>query len=834
MNSFKYFGFALIFLFSCAENNQATKESAKRLSDYGPADHLWERWTYPNETFDVAYFDKVIEDVKLQMLQKGGNDVSWRVEGPTNIGGRINCVALNPDNESEIFIGTSAGGVFRSSNAGGNWESIGNDFLSMAIGAIAFNPQNTQEIYVGTGDPNISGTPKTGNGVYKSIDGGDTWELLGMQEVGVVSKILVHPTQSNIVFMASMGTPYYEDENRGVYKSMDGGDTWNQILFLSTQSGVSSLVFHPDFPDTLYAGGWDRIRNNQVSITSGIHGRVYRSFDGGANWMELSGGLPDGELVRAAVDVSISNPAVVYASFVNPSNMEFEGIYRSDNYGDTWQATNIFNLDGALGGFGWYFGQIRVDPTDENNVSVAGVELHSTINGGDSWFQSTPDWWLYEVHADMHDLVYNSQGDIWLATDGGLYSGDEAFEGWEYSSFIPISQFYRIAVNPHETEIYAGGMQDNGTSEGNYENLDDWPRLLGGDGFQPIYDPSDPNVAYGTIQNGNLRTFVFGGWNGFTDGIGGERVAWDAPFIMSSHNTDVLYTGTQMVYRADEGPFSFWEPISDELNGDPIFLPANRHVITTIAESPIDENVLYAGTSDGKVWVTQNQGETWSEITAGLPDRYVTDIIASGKSAGSVYVTHSGYKDGDDLPHIHASNDFGVNWNNVAGDLPDLGINNVEIMSETNDSVLFVATDGGVYFSKNSGENWERAGNNMPIILVFDIEIDLDANRLVAGTFSRSIQTISIDSLLYFTTGINEFENETQFIVYPNPANEFLNIKSSSHSININWQIADLNGRIVKTGSGIEQPIDIQDLTPGSYIFIPEAGQRSKFLKVDR
>jgi hypothetical protein len=513
--------------------------------------------------------------------------------------------------------------------------------------------------------------------------------------------------------------------------------------------------------------------------------------------------------------------------------MEFEGIYRSDDYGDTWQATNIFNLDVALGGFGWYFGQIRVNPTDENNVSVAGVELHSTNNGGDSWYQSSPDWWLYEVHADMHDLVYNSQGDIWLATDGGLYSGDEAFESWEYSSFIPISQFYRIAVNPHETEIYAGGMQDNGTSEGNFENIDEWPRLLGGDGFQPIYNPSDPGINYGATQNGNLRVNVFNNWNGFTDGIGEERVAWDAPFIMSSHNPDVLYTGTQMVYRAENGPSSFWEQISDELSGDPIFLPANRHVITTIAESLIDENVLYAGTSDGKVWVTQNLGGEWSEISAGLPDRYVTDIVTSDKSAGSVYVTHSGYKDGDDVPHIHASDNFGENWNNVAGDLPDLGINNVEIMPETNDSVLFVATDGGVYFSKNSGEHWERAGNNMPIILVFDIEIDMDARRLVAGTFSRSIQSISIDSLLDITTGIEEFENEIQYLVFPNPAIESLNIKSSFNSTNIKWQIADLNGRIVITGSGIDQPIDIGNLTPGSYIFIPENGMKSKFLKVD-
>jgi len=833
MRQIKYFGIVMVFLVSCSGNDKAVKQSGKQFNEYGPAEHLWERWTYPNESFDVAYFDKVMDAAKAQTYQKNSVDVNWRIEGPTNIGGRINCIALNPDNEEEILIGTSAGGVFRSSDLGLNWETIGNGFSTMSIGAIAFNPLNTQEIYVGTGDPNISGTPKTGDGIYKSIDGGLTWEHKGSANVGVVSKILVHPTDPDIVYMASMGTPYFEDDNRGIYKSTDGGDNWEQVLFLSTQAGVSSLVFHPDFPDTLYAGGWDRIRNNQVSIVGGSHGRVYRSFDGGENWTELSGGLPSGDLVRAAVDVSISNPGVVYASFVDPGNMEFEGIYRSNDYGDTWESTNIFNLDGALGGFGWYFGQIRVNPTDENNVSVMGVELHSTTNGGSSWFQSTPDWWLYEVHADMHDLVYNSEGDVWLATDGGLYLGFEDMEDWEYSSFLPISQFYRIAVSPHEEEIYAGGMQDNGTSEGNYENMHNWPRLLGGDGFQPIYDPSDPNIGYGATQNGSLRVSIFGNWNGFTDGIGGERVAWDAPFIMSSHNPDVLYTGTQMVYRAEDGPSSFWEPISDELNGEPIYLPANRHVITTVAESPLDADVLYAGTSDGKIWVTQNQGGNWNEITAGLPDRYVTDIVASTEVNGRVFVVHSGYKDGDDTPHIHASDDFGLNWYNVAGDLPDLGINNVEVMPETGDSILFVATDGGVYFTKNSGEHWLKAGNNMPLILVFDIELDMDARRLVAGTFSRSIQSISLDSLLEFTTGIDELESKISFSVYPNPARETITVKSSGNATNIRWQIVDLNGRIIKKGMGLEQPITVDKLAPGTYIFIPEVGLKTKFLKIN-
>lgn len=831
MKRINYIALLMLVLVSCTNITTEEKESAKLHNEYGPADYLWERWTYPNQAFDQAYFDEVLEDAKAQLYQKGGDDVGWRVEGPLNIGGRINCVMINPNDDEDILIGTSAGGVFRSTNSTADWEAIGEDFSEMSIGSIAFNPQNVNEIYVGTGDPNISGYPKTGNGVYKSSDGGLTWDHKGPSEVGVVSKLLVHPSQPNIVYMASMGTPYYEDNHRGIYKSIDGGESWEQILFLSSQAGISSLVFHPEFPDTLYAAGWDRIRNNQVSIVSGSHARIYRSFDGGANWTELSGGLPEGELSRSAVDVALSNPTVLYASFVDSETQQFEGIYRSDDYGDSWETLSISDLDGALGGFGWYFGQVRINPNDEDNVSVMGVELHSTNNGGLSWYRSTPEWWLYEVHADMHDLIYDSEGNVWLGTDGGLYSGTEDLDNWEYNSYLPISQFYRIAVNPHEPGIYAGGMQDNGTTEGNFENMDNWPRIYGGDGFQPIYNPDNSNIFYTSTQNGNLVVSTTSGWDGFTDGIGEERVAWDAPFIMSVHDTEVLYTGTQMVYKADNGPSSFWQPISDELNGEPIFLPANRHVITVIAESPIDADVLYAGTSDGKVWVTQNGGD-WTDISAGLPDRYVTDIVASDNATGTVYVTHSGYKDGDNNPHIHASDDYGQNWYSISGDLLDLGINNVELLPQSSDSVIFVATDGGVYFTKNSGNNWVRAGNNMPVILVFDIEIDLPSNRLVAGTFSRSIQSISLDSLLDFSVGIEEFETATQYSIYPNPANESIKIKSSSGNANFNWQIINLNGTIVKRGYGITNAIDISDLSQGSYIFVPDNGVKTKFLIV--
>lgn len=816
-----FYFIAIVFTFLACDSDHK-QEEGKSWEEYGPAEYLWERWTYPNETFDHAYFSKVLKKAQVENtgFKDGQNEVNWRMEGPYNIGGRINVVALNPDDEDEIWIGSAAGGVFKSINAGDSWVAIGESFAYMSIGSIAFDPTNTSTVYVGTGDPNISGYPKTGEGVYKTIDGGITWEHLGPTEVGVVSTIIVDPLSSETIYMSSMGTPYYESDDRGIYKSMDGGETWEQKLFLADSAGISYMVMHPTMPDTLYAAGWDRIRSNTKSIVSGNHSRIYRSYDGGTSWDTLAGGLPQEYMSRAAIDISISDPSVLYASFVDDANMNFYGVYRSQNNGDTWTDMTDSNLVGALGGFGWYFGMIRIDPSDDSFVSLGGVELHSTNNNGNLWYQSTPNWWLYEVHADMHDMKYASNGDIYLATDGGLYRSEDDMLSWDYISYIPITQFYRIAVNPHLTEVYSGGAQDNGTTEGNYEDLEAWPRIYGGDGFQSIYDPEEEEIFYTTTQNGNFHKYDFGSWNSFNEGIDNEdRVSWDAPLIMSAFDSDIFYTGTSKVYKSDG---SFWTAISDDLNGPLDYYPANRYVITTIAESPLNEDVVYAGTSDGKVWVTENGGADWADISSALPDRYVTNIKASSFLEGMVYITLSGYKDGDDVGHVYRSDDYGQTWESIAGDLADFGLNHIEILNNNSDSILFVASDGGVYYSINYGVNWERAGDNMPIILVFDIEIDYDANRLVAGTFSRSMQSLSLDSLLDFSTAIKEYAKPS-FTIYPNPVMDELNVRLNVNNSDVNWHILDLNGKEIESGRHTGNAINVSSLSSGVYFIAIES-----------
>jgi len=372
-------------------------------------------------------------------------------------------------------------------------------------------------------------------------------------------------------------------------------------------------------------------------------------------------------------------------------------------------------------------------------------------------------------------------------------------------------------------------MQDNGTSAGSYQNPSNWPRILGGDGFQCLYDWENPSVFYAMTQNGSIYVQNGFGFDDFTSGIGSERVGWDAPLMMSAFSSQVLYTGTTKVYKASQGPNSFWQAISGELTGPPDYYPANRHVISVIAESPINADILYAGTSDGRVWVSQNGGGNWTNVTAGLPDRYVTDIVASDAVEGRVFVTHSGYKDGDNTPHIHASDDFGANWYSVAGNMPEIGVNHFETLYETSDMVLFAGTDAGVFYTEDGGETWDKAGN-MPDLLIFDMKVDYTNNRLVAGTFARSIQSLSIDTLLDGTVGLAESVSR-QLQISPNPATNFIQITGDKVNASANWEIFTLSGQVALKGKGIEKAISIEGLKPGTYLLRTEDGFTARFVK---
>ena len=787
---------------------------------------------YPEFRTDVTTYTSALQEAKTSAQQRGGQlgfSAPWTVQGPANIGARINTIKVHPTNPNIIYIGYSQGGVWKTANGGQTWLPIFDNQPFLAIGDIELDPQNPNIVYVGTGDPNISGYPFIGDGLWKSTNGGQTWQHLGLENQRIVSKILVHPTNANILYAATMGLPFERNNDRGLYKSTNGGQTWQQVLFVSDSTGIIEMAMSPNDPNVIYAAAWDRIRNNQESLVSGNNARIWKTVNAGANWTMLSGGLPEDENSRIGLSTSADNPDYLVSVYVGTS-LDIQGMYATSDGGNNWSPLPLDGLDlGMMGGFGWYFGKIFINPFNPNDIFVCGVELWRSIDGGSTWFRATPDWWLYEVHADTHDMAFIDANTCLLATDGGLYRSSDSGFFWEKIENIPTSQFYRVAYNPFAPDWYYGGMQDNGTSGGNADIPNDWHRLFGGDGFQAVFHPDDPNIFYFETQNGDIWGTTDGG--GFFDyattGIEfSDRRHWDMPYILSRHDAEVMYTGTYRVYQSF-GHTPVWVPVSEDLT-DGIVYESRFHTISTLDESPLDPDLLYVGTTDGNVWSGTPSISNWTNITAGLPDRYVSSVKASPSVTNRVYVAHTGYKSNDFTPHLHRSDNRGNTWTAISGDLPNLAINDLYILPGHQDSIIFVGTDGGVFATLDGGQHWERLGTGMPTVPVYDLDLNPIQRTLIAGTYARSIMTFPLDSL---QTGDNVSTNTPggqkppKLTVTPNPAaaHTKLVLENLSAKQMTDVFVADLAGRVIwqgqfNGGSRQEMPLEIQQFAPGIYV----------------
>ncbi len=827
----------LLLLSSCVEK---APQNQKEGILYGPDDYFALERAYPDKAFDIQAYARGLEEARRPLSFRNefpGFQENWIVRGPGNIGGRANTIAVHPQNENIMYAGFARGGVWKTTDGGLNWAPVFDDQPFLAIGDIEIDPSNPEVVYVGTGDPNISSLPGIGNGLFKSEDGGLSWQHLGLEEQRIISQVRVNPQDPDIIYAAAMGLPFERNNQRGLYRSEDGGQSWEQVLFISNQAGIIDLAMHPADPNIIYASGWDRIRNNQESTITGSGAKIYKTSDGGDTWSLLQGGLPQGEMGRIGLAIAPSNPETVYALYVG-TDSQIHDVFRTDDGGQAWFPIVNFNspqgLDrGLLGGFGWFFGKIRANPLNPNDLFILGVDLWRSRDGGQSWEESTPPWWQYEVHADKHDLVFTPSGSLLLATDGGLYRSVNNGLSWEDIENIPTTQFYRVAYNPHQPAFYYGGAQDNGTTGG--ASLDmEWPRIYGGDGFQVAFRPDVPGVMYAETQNGNIVVSLDGGdsFESATDGIDpGDRRDWDMQYIISPHNPDVLYTGTFRLYRSTAGAIPFWEPISGDLS-DGLILNARYHNITTVEESPVVEGLLYAGTVDANVWRSDDAGGSWLEIKDGLPERYVTSVKASPEFADWVYVTHSGYKDNDFFPRIHRSKDRGDTWEAISGNLPGLAINDVYILPGHRDSVLFAATDGGVYGSMDSGGRWERLGLNMPYVPSYDLAWNEERNELVAGTFARSILSYPLDSLFTLpqdttmTPAPAPPAAGASFLkAYPSPAKDWVRLAFQNIEAGREYQIVVINqkGQVVLRRKGrqtgyVEEQLDVSGLPMGIYV----------------
>lgn len=855
---FKSYLFLLALAFitlACGQTTNEPPKAGEKFADLPPgtrpSDDHFLALGWPDGQISMKARAAGRQEAKTLDAVKGdspGFELDWTTRGPANIGARINTFAIHPLNEDIMFAGFSRGGLWRTTDGGQNWEPVFDDALYLSIGDITFDPSDPNTIYLGTGDPNISSFFSVGDGVYRSTDGGDSWENIGWGGLNIITQIRVHPTDPDIIFAAAMGVPFERDNARGLYRTQNGGQSWEQVLFVNEQAGVIDLVMDNSDPDHLFAVGWDRIRNNQESIVNGPNAKVYQTFDGGDEWAVVESGLPTDEQGRIGVTQSVSDPQIFYASYTGLDNQLLD-IFKSMDGGASWTATLDPNTPNpiapnALGGFGWYFGKIRVNPTNPDDIYVLGVDLWRSQDGGVNWDLATPPWWQYTVHADKHDLQWDSEGRIVLSTDGGLYRSNVEVTEWEDLENIPCTQFYRTAVNPFSPGTVYGGAQDNGSTGGN--NLsEEWPRIFGGDGFQMRFHPENPDLFYAETQRGNIWVTTSNGefFDFATDGVDPEdRRNWDMQYLLSPHDPEILYTGTFRVYGGAGSDFPQWAPISDDLTDGDI-LGASFHTISGIDESPLEQGLLYVGTSDGNVWRGDNGGESWMPINFGLPDRYVSSVKASPTEPNVVYVTFSAFKDYDFSPFVFRSNDRGQSWESIAGDLPNLAINDIYIHPEHADSILFVANDGGVYGTKDAGISWERVGENMPLIQVRDLEIDPNTNELVAASFARSILTYPLDSLTSPTvlpTSSRNFGQLTADVqIVPNPSSgptqlQWDNLVNGPISV----QVLDLQGRTLWQQQ-IERPAESGQILldpngqriPGTYLIRINQGGKGRTLR---
>jgi photosystem II stability/assembly factor-like uncharacterized protein len=787
-----------------------------------PADHFFDVRSYPDGKFDLAAYEAALDasnQVAQAKVTAGISSVPWRLEGPTNIGGRINCMAIDPNNPAVMLVGSAVGGIYKTTDGGTSWNPVFDGHNFLAIGALTYEPGSSMVVYAGTGDPNISGYPFLGDGIYKSVDGGLSWTYLGLSNARIVSKIVIDPSNHNKIFVATMGLPMARNLDRGLYVSLNGGTTWTQSLFVADQAGIIDLVINPSNPQILYASSWDRIRTANESVAKGPNAKIWKTANGGITWSQLSNGLPSGPQSRINLAIHPTNPAIVYAAIVD-STYQLGGIYKTVNSGGTWTQLGETGLDStALGGFGWYFGKIYIDPYQPTHLWLLGVQAWRTVDDGAFWERRDPLWYLYQVHADKHDMVFTGPGEFYLCTDGGLYKTPDDGDTWTDEENIPNNMVYRVAINPHEADNYAAGLQDNGTVTGNWAAPNNWFRAGGGDGFQAIYD-NDPAHMVMEYQNGGIYYTNDGGQttNDFTFGITYEdRRNWDTPVIISHFNPLVYYTGTYLIYRnADDFNFHLWVPISGDLTDGPGTNP-RFHTITAIAESPIAEQLLYVGTSDGNVHRSTNTGATWTNISAGIPDRYVTSIKASPHDFNEVLVTVSGYRANDFFPHVLRSTDQGNTWVSVAGDLPQLALNDV-LFHPSIDSIWVAASDNGVYVTRNFGQHWQRIGSNMPSIPVYDMEWDEGSRRLVAGTHGRSVMSFPTDSLEdQVISSVVDANLLPKLTLYPNPAHGSVHMQAAQ-AIGT-WRVVDAQGRVLRGGEqwSSGNAIDLSGLPAGMY-----------------
>jgi photosystem II stability/assembly factor-like uncharacterized protein len=699
--------------------------------------------------------------------------LKFRLLGPAVASGRVVDFAVDPKDRSHYFLAAASGGVWKTTNAGTTWTPVFDDQGSYSIGTVVLDPKNSNVVWVGTGENNSQRSVGYGDGVYRSDDGGKSWKNVGLKSSEHIGRIVIDPRNSDVVYVAAQGPLWGPGGERGLFKTVDGGKTWKNVLNISENTGITDVVLDPRNPDVLIAAAYQRRRHVWTLINGGPESALHKSTDGGATWTKLATGLPTEEMGRIGLAVAPTNPDVVYA-IIEAAN-KTGGIFRSTDFGITWERRNEFDAQAQ------YYSRLYVDPKNADRIYVMNVFNQVSDDGGKTLHRLGEKF----KHVDNHALwIDPNNPDYYLVgCDGGVYESFDRDKNWKYVSNLPITQFYDIAVDEAAPFYHVyGGTQDNATLGGPARNRSvngipnsDWFVTQEGDGFQSRVDPKDPNIVYSESQYGVLVRYDRR--NGQSMGIQPQsgkneppmRWNWDSPLLISPHNNKRLYFAANKLFRSDDQGDT-WKAVSGDLtrqlNRDQLKVmgkiwnpdAVSKHVSTSfygnivaLAESPKQESLLYVGTDDGLIQVTKNGGEAWTKIDTfpGVPDRtYVSRLLASQHDKDRVYASFDNHKNADFAPYLLKSNDAGATWTSIKGDLPANGPVLAIAEDHVNPDLLFVGTEFGLYFTIDGGKKWVRLKGGLPTIAMRDLAIQKQMDDLVVGTFGRGIYVLDDYSLL--------------------------------------------------------------------------------------
>ena len=722
--------FLLFFAFLASSAQQATSPEARRAS--------WE------------LHERMARESPFKELE-------WRSVGPKFQGGRIEAIAWPAEDPQTVYVGVGSGGVFKTTDEGKTWTPLFDDQSTTAIGSIAVAPTEPQTVWVGTGETHPSGTSFPGSGIFKSTDGGATWKNKGLDDSHHIARVIVDPEDADVVYAGVMGHHRSSNETRGVYKTCDGGETWERVLFMSDSVGIVDLVMDPLDRSTLYAASWDR---------RGDGSAIHKSVDAGATWTVLKSGLPEGQDTgRIGLHLSARTPGLLYALVVNrklahdrdPGGAE---LYRSADGGSSFLRTHEQPLPTWIG---WDFCDVRVSPDESQRVYLCGQRLWVSDDEGATFeragerIRRLHPHRATVLHLDMHELELdpNTPGRMWLGTDGGLFLSTDHAQSWLHLNNLPIGEFYTVHLDDQRPYRIWGGTQDNASLYGpsTYEvdssSPDPWQHVFldrwgGGDGFVTLPDPTDPEVVYFETQLGDLRRKRLNG--PLLLGQEDKRIrprpakdepelkfAWNTPLLVSHHDPHTLYCAAQHVFKSvDRG--DAWLAIGSDLG---------QREILSLSESPLKPGLLYAGTHGGVVHVTRDDGESWRQVREGLPTRTVTRVVASRHEEGLAYVALSGARWDEFGAHLYRTRDFGQTWQSIGDGLP---VETIYALVEDPEhgGVVYVGTLLGVYVTLDGGATWASLSHGLPAVPVFDMQIHSRDHELVIATHGRSVFVLDV------------------------------------------------------------------------------------------